>query len=225
MIVPALIPRSYEEFAEEVGIVQRFASVVQVDVMNGTYAPGTSWPYAARDEEDLQALVTEAQGLPFWEKIEYGVDLLLKDPLVHFEEWLHAGVSRGVVHLETAEDTREQLFLLAERFDAELAVALKPSTDNTLLGPWIERGVAFVQCMGNDKIGFHGVELDPTVLGKIADIHTRWPEVTIGVDIGVSKETIPLLKDAGASRFAAGSAILSAANPEAAFLELSQLST
>jgi pentose-5-phosphate-3-epimerase len=101
----------------------------------------------------------------------------------------------------------------------EVALALRPSTDIALLEPYID-DVVFVQCMGNDKIGYHGVALEERAVDMIARIHARWPKVLIGVDIGVNKDTIPRLYSAGARRFATGSAVFGGGDPSGAITAL-----
>jgi pentose-5-phosphate-3-epimerase len=51
--------------------------------------------------------------------------------------------------------------------------------------------IDFVQFMGSDTLGRHGVDLDPRVLGKISALRKRYPKSIIGIDIGVNEETAP----------------------------------
>ena len=63
--------------------------------------------------------------------------------------------------------------------------------------------------MGNDKIGYHGVELDKKVLQSIKDLRNRHRKLIISIDIGVNFDTSPLLVEAGVSKLVSGSAIYS----------------
>jgi ribulose-phosphate 3-epimerase len=67
------------------------------------------------------------------------------------------------------------------------------------------------------------VNLDESVLEKIKKFHDQRPSIPIQIDIGVSAETIPKLKEAGASRFISGSAIFTAPNIKQAIEELKLL--
>ncbi len=210
-IIPAIIPRSYEHLAEEMAKVSRAASRVQIDILDGIYTPKASWPYGGVDRESFDKVVSQENGLPEWEQIDVEIDLMVARPETCIEEWAHAGASTVIVHLESTEVLPEIITLCA-RFEIEFALAIKPLTDIDRLAPYVEQ-IAFVQCMGNQEVGRHGVPLDVRTLDTIRMIHTRWPALTIGVDIGVSEKTIPSLIDAGATRFAIGSAVFSATNP------------
>ena len=101
-------------------------------------------------------------------------------------------------------------------------LGIKPSVDVDLLEPFLPE-IDFVQFMGNDVVGHSGIELDPSVINKIKYFHDRHPSVEIQIDIGVNEETIPKLKEAGATRFVSGSSIFSAPNIKEAIEKLQNL--
>jgi ribulose-phosphate 3-epimerase len=210
-IIPAIIPRSYEHLAEEIGKVSRAASRVQIDILDGVYTPKASWPYNGTDRTSFDKVVTQEQGLPAWEHVDIEVDLMVARPETCIEEWAQAGATSVIVHLESTEALND-IRTLCDTYEVTLALAIKPLTDIDKLAPYVDY-ISFVQCMGSQEVGRQGVPLDVRVLDTIRMIHTRWPNLTIGVDIGVSEKTIPSLVDAGATRFAVGSAVFSALDP------------
>jgi ribulose-phosphate 3-epimerase len=209
-VIPTIIPQDYADLAEKVGKVKAHVSRIQIDVMDGVYAPTTSWPYNGTDQDAFTRLVSQEEGLPSWELLDFEIDMMVSTPEQKIDEWISAGVATLIVHVEST-DALEQIFSRAKERGVAVALALKPSTANDVLEPWIDQ-IAFVQCMGSDNIGHHGVALDEAVLGKIKDIKKRWSDVTIGIDIGVSKETAPRIIEAGAMRLASGSAIFESAD-------------
>jgi pentose-5-phosphate-3-epimerase len=56
-------------------------------------------------------------------------------------------------------------------------------------------------------------------------IKERWPDTVVGIDIGVSVDTIPALAEAGVSRFAAGSAVFGGVDPKTSVDKLEGLVT
>lgn len=222
-IVPAIIPDSLDQLQsrlrEVLGIVPR----VQIDVMDGTYAPTSSWPYAGAGREAFEAIRREDQGLPYWQDFDFEIDLLLKNPEERLVEWTLAGAACLIFHVESTDKLEDIAHECYER-RVEMALAIKPSSDIELLAPYIERSL-FVQVMGNDRIGYHGVSLDAKALDMIQKIKKRWPNITVGVDIGVSPETLPKLCDAGATRFAAGSAVFNFNTPAGAISHLESIIT
>lgn len=202
-VVPAILPASFEELSAKVALVRGLVRRVQLDVADGSYAPSKTWPYA--EAGHFESLLEESEGLPFWDEIDYEVDLLIKEPEKEIDKWIQAGVAAAVVHIESTENVQDIIKKLHE-VNAEVGLGIKPSTPNEELFKHIA-DADFVQCMGNDNIGYHGVELDPSVYDKIRDIRARYPEMPIAVDIGVNEETAPLLVDAGATKLVSGSAI------------------
>jgi ribulose-phosphate 3-epimerase len=220
LIVPAIIPKTFADIEDRVRIVRSLLTRVQVDVLDGQFAPSVSWPYNGEDATVFQALSAQERGLPEWELMSYEIDMMVTEPEAKIDAWISAGAETLIIHIESTTKLKEIIERAAER-GVEVALALKPSTNIELLAPWIDR-IAFVQCMGNDKIGYHGVELDERVLAKISEMRARWPALSIGVDIGVNLITAPLLAQAGATRLASGSAIFKAEDPGAAIKQLSR---
>lgn len=221
-IIPAIIPTSYEELASKAGQVKGSVRRVQVDVLDGKYTETLpSWPYNDADTEAWQRLIEQKNGLPHWDTLDYEIDLMTKAPEEKIDAWIVAGAAVIIVHIESTEHVADIITHAKER-GVEVGLALKPSTDIERLAPWIDQ-VAFVQCMGNDTIGAQGLALDPRVVGKIEDIRTRFPNVMIGVDIGVTEETASSLLHAGATRLVSGSAIFMSGNAREAIARLEDI--
>lgn len=213
-IVPALLPEDYYHLKEQIEFVKGSTRYIQIDVVDGKFAPTRTWPYNHKDSGEWQKLINQDEGLPGWEKINFEIDLMVEDQLSAARDWISAGVSRVIAHIESFDDESvEELISYKEMYGVEIVLSLVPSTDNSVLDPYIDR-IDAVQFMGNDKIGHHGVELDKKVLKKIEQLRAKKPELPIGIDIGVNEETIFDLRDAGVTRFATGSMILNSENPK-----------
>lgn len=204
--IPAPLPASWHDLEAAVAAVSGASTRIQVDIVDGEYAPEATWPYNGIDQTAFRDLIEERRGLPEWDRYSFELDLMVMKPEESIREWVSAGFDTTIIHFETTEKHRELIDAVKER-GANAALALKPSTDIAVLEPFIEE-VEFVQCMGNDKVGYHGVSLDPSVLEKIKIMKARWPELTIGIDIGVSLETIADIVGAGVTHVAAWSAIM-----------------
>ena len=74
--------------------------------------------------------------------------------------------------------------------------------------------------MGIAKIGYQGEPFDERAPEQINQLRVKYPNLAISVDGGVSLETAPLLKAAGANRLVAGSAIFGASDIALAIREL-----
>ncbi|MEK7555832.1 MAG: hypothetical protein AAB523_00925 [Patescibacteria group bacterium] len=204
-ILPAIIPEDFEDLKEKLAQVRGIAPIVQIDIVDGKFAPHPSWPYYKGDQEHFQKILREEEGLPFWEDFYFEADLMIERPEEHIEDFIFAGFSRLVVHLESTEKMGE-IIEMAKHMDTEIGIAINIDTPNSELEEWIER-INFVQFMGIEKIGSQGQPFDPRVIEKISTLRREHPDIIISVDGGVSLEIAPFLVGAGAERLISGSAI------------------
>lgn len=223
-IIPAVLPQSLEDLETHLSAVQSAARHVQVDIVDGHYARGKTWPY--RDRHSFQRIVQEEHGLPFWDKLDYEFDLMINDPALHVMDYVHAGASRVVIHAAStgAFEALQLLIELREEggaFSIKAGIALGAHASPDDLEQF-EAQFDFVQVMGIEKEGHQGEPFDPDkkALFLIERLHKRYPLLPIQVDGGVNQETIPQLVAAGATRLIVGSAIVKAEDPAAAYREL-----
>ncbi len=221
-VVPAIIPDSFETLSEKAERVRELVPRIQIDIANGSYAPTRTWPYT--NDGHIARLLSQDEGLPFWEDLSYEVDMLVRNPEDVLDQWIDIGVDAVVIHIESTSEHSLILQKARER-NVEIGWALKPSTPNQTLFDIIESAGMpnFIQVMGSDTIGHSGVELDEAVYEKIADIRAMYPELPIAVDIGVNEDTAAALIDAGATTLVAGSAIFEAPDVREAIEQLENL--
>ncbi len=209
-IIPAIMPQSYQEFVELVSLASTRSSQVQWDIMDGHFVPNTSWPYSEGGfkNNDWQELVSQAQGLPLWEKVDYEFDLMIANPIETLEQWAALGPKRIILHYDSLPDPRETLRAVQElRPVIEVSLAIHSGhTVEQVAGliPLIDS----IQCMGIKKIGFQGQLFDEKILETIHQLRLHFPDTPISIDGSVNHETITSLAQAGAIRFAVGSALL-----------------
>lgn len=217
-IIPAIMPDSQEDLVEKATRVRGHVPLVQIDIMDGVFVKSKSWPYTTgglkRDEHFL-SLVNQDEGLPFWDDLDYEIDLMIAEPEKHIDEWLPLGASRLIFHIESIKDGevfwshdiwKEGARDIGGEKVVEIGIAINLDTSLDTIIPHIPL-IDFVQCMGISKIGYQGEQFDERVLTQINQLRVKFPNLPISVDGGVSVETIPLLRSAGANRMVSGSAI------------------
>ena len=99
-VIPAIMPTSYEDLLAKAVRVKGVAQVAQIDVMDGKFVKSKSWPYReAGKANDPHFLAMEKQDevLPYFDELDYELDLMIDEPEKHIDEWLPLGASRIMV--------------------------------------------------------------------------------------------------------------------------------
>jgi ribulose-phosphate 3-epimerase len=232
-VIPAILPKNYEDLKNKIALVRGIAPIVQVDICDGNFTRSLTWPFLVKAKENLennsedgggeedfmensfdlhfQKILNEEEGMPFWEDVDFELDLMVANAVENFDVYTKLGPKRIIFHIEAVGDLEEfKNFLegidMYIRDAINIGVAMNPSTPLEDLFPLISH-IDFVQCMGNDEIGYNGVELDEAVYERIKILREKYPEVPIAVDIGVNFETASRLVEAGATKLVSGSAI------------------
>lgn len=228
-IIPAVMPKNYEDLKNKVALVRGVVSTVQVDLMDGVFVRGQTWPFEGGGITDsgdpyLVSILGEREGMPFWEDIDYELDLMVSDAVQNFDTYLKLGPKRLIFHIEAVGDLKEfQEFLegidLYVRENTHIGVAINTTTPVEQIFPLVP-SIDFVQCMGIATIGRQGEPFDERVLGQIKTLREKFPELIISVDGGVNFDTAGSLIDAGANRLVAGSAIYQSIDIREAISEL-----
>lgn len=220
-VIPTVMPDSVRDFKDKIDFVRRHVDTIQIDVMDGKYVPSKSWPYKNENEKYWQALTIQDEGLPYWEKIDYEVDLMVRDQLEEAIKWIDAGVCRVIGHYGAFKNEQEILeFIdLKNSLNVEVYLAITPDEDNSVLDPFIDK-IDGVQFMGIRQVGYQGQPFAEITLEKISQLRKKYPEITISVDGGVSLETAGDLIDAGADNLSSGSTIFNSTNIEKTIYEL-----
>lgn len=218
-IIPAVLPHDYASLEEALGRLRGVARHVQVDIVDGYFAKGKTWPY--RDGAKFAEIVQQEHGIPFWEELDFEFDLMVDDPAAVGLDYVKAGASRVIVHAssKTAKAAVDQLSGLRdedESFRIELGIALGCLENPDGLEPFAEQ-FDFVQVMGIEHIGKQGEPLAQKAIYLLERLRHRYPSMPLQVDGGVRVENVERLVGAGATRLVSGSAIMGAEDPKAAY--------
>lgn len=229
-IIPTVMPESEEDFREKIQFVFRYVDLIQIDVMDGKFVTSTSWPYNDFGNEFWYKLKTQEEGLPNWEKVNFEVDLMVEDQIGEANNWINAGVSRIIGHIEafTSDEIVAEFIELGKNSMVEVFLALAPSTDVNRIKKWINHEneahrIDGVQFMGIENVGYQGEPFANEILKSISDLRAEFPNLIIAVDGGVNEETTPDLIEAGVNNLASGSYIFNSSDPKEAIEYLKNL--
>jgi ribulose-phosphate 3-epimerase len=219
-IIPAVLPKNYEDMKNKISLARGLAPLLQVDICDGIFVKNLTWPFHAPSEEGVatggldqhfQNILNEQEGIPFWEDIDFELDLMVSDAVQNFDIYTKLGAKRIVFHIEAVGNVEEFKEFLEGidnyiRDSIEIGVAINPDTPIEQIFP-IVNNIDFVQCMAIARIGYQGEPFDERCISNIKVLKEKFPDLIISVDGGVNLETGARLVDAGAERLVAGSAI------------------
>lgn len=212
-IIPAILTNNYDDLKNKISLVRGFVSLVQVDICDGKYVNSMTWPFLGGDNLDKHflAILDEREGMPFWEDVDFEIDLMVSDAVTNFDIYTKLSPKRIVFHIEAMDD-KEAFFEFLEGIDPyfkdsiEFGVAVLPSTDLAILDKVISN-ISFVQFMGIENIGYQGEEFDESILENIKNFKNKYPDIYVSVDGGVDLNIAYELKNIGVDRVVSGSAI------------------
>jgi len=221
-VIPAILPKDYDDLKDKIAIVRGYASIVQIDICDGIFVKNISWPFYGQASKDVDIMdqsldqhflniINEREGMPFWEDVEFELDLMVSDAITNFDIYTKLGPRRIILHIEAVGNLEEFKHFLEGidpyiRDSIEIGIAINTTTGTEQIFPLIP-SVDFVQLMGIENIGFQGQDFDERVLGQVKILKEKFPDIMISVDGSVNFETAPKLVEAGVERLISGSVI------------------
>ncbi len=66
-ILPGIMPKDLTELRNKLSLIFDWGGAVQLDLMDGVYVPEATWPYNGENQEEVNKILNEDDGLPYWE--------------------------------------------------------------------------------------------------------------------------------------------------------------
>ena len=231
-IVPAIIAKSFDELQEKINLVEPYVNWVQLDVMDGKFAPVKSWPYnvvipAKAGIQDVDSRLCGNDKLDninclserLKTKLSIETHLMVEDVEGEIERWLNSGVKRILAHYEaiekltvnrkqlTIEELVENLSRKCTKKNVEFGIVLNLDTSVSALEKMLSVNCylfSVVQLMSIAKIGEHGQPFDERVIPKIRALKEQHLNVKISVDGGINSQNAKQILEAGADVLVVG---------------------
>lgn len=172
------------------------ADYIHIDVMDGVFVPDISF------------------GMPVISTIRkvtkkvFDVHLMIVEPERYIEEFVKCGADSITFHLEATKDA-EGVIDKIHQAGCRAGLSIKPGTPVEAVRPYLKK-LEMLLIMTVEP-GFGGQKYIPESTERIRAARQMIKEMGLAVDIqvdgGISKETLPIVLEAGANVIVAGSAI------------------
>ena len=208
-IAPSILAADFADLGNEVARIAEYIDMVHIDVMDGHFVPNVSLGYpviaSLRKTTDLY----------------FDCHMMTTNPDVYASNLAQAGGNLLMVHAEVFPDPSGAI-AAAQREGLDFGLAISPETPVEAILPYVERcSQVLVMTV---RPGFGGQFFMEGVLPKVEALRKTVDSAGLSTDIqvdgGITRETAPLARRAGANVFVAGSAIFSQPDPVAAIAAL-----
>jgi ribulose-phosphate 3-epimerase len=204
IICPSVTPLTTDphEYREQIERVASLSTRLQLDFMDGDFAPSRCLPIA-------QA---------WWpENTQADIHLMYRRPGEYLETLVSLSPSLVILHAESEGDIAGYLQHI-KGFGIRVGVALLQETQPQAVADLLS--IADHALIFSGKLGYFGGTVDMTMLQKVQAIRLINPAIEIGWDGGVTAENAPLLARGGVDVLNVGGAIQRAGDPAAAYATL-----
>lgn len=198
-LAPSILSADFACLGQQVAEAERAgADRIHIDVMDGHFVPNLSM--GAPIVESLRRVT----------HLPLETHLMISDPDLFLEEFVHAGSDSLLVHWE-GNNNLHRTVQRVKAFGKRVGVVINPATPASVLEE-ILQDVDQVLVMTVNP-GFGHQHFIHTTLPKIRRVREMIEQIKPGCDLevdgGIDAETAPLVADAGANVLVAGTAIFS----------------
>jgi ribulose-phosphate 3-epimerase len=197
VISASILSADFTRLGEQIAVCESAgADWIHVDVMDGHFVPNIT----------MGPVIVEACRRAT--KLPLDVHLMIENPERHIEAFAKAGASGLTVHVETCPHL-DRTLLDIKSLGCKAGAVLNPETPVREIEPVLY--LADLVLVMSVHPGSSGGKFVPETIAKVADIRKKLnalgSSAWLEVDGGINAETLPKMKDAGATAFVSASAI------------------
>ena len=203
-IAPSILAADFLHLEKDVEIVNRYADIFHLDVMDGVFVPNISFGFPV-----IEAIAKKAEK-------PMDVHLMIVEPEKYAERFAKVGASMISFHLNATENP-VSLLKSIRSWGLKAGLVINPDIPVENLFPYL-KDADYVLLM-SVFAGFGGQKFIEATYDRIrtlkAEIDRQGLDIKIEVDGGISPSNAKALAEAGAEIFVAGSAVFRSEDPAA----------
>ena len=201
-IAPSLLAADFLHLDKAVEIINNYADIFHLDVMDGVFVPNISFGFPV-----IEAIASKAEK-------PMDVHLMIVEPEKYAERFANVGASMISFHLNATEDPASLLRNIRS-WGVKSGLVINPDIPVENLFPYLA-DADYVLLM-SIFAGFGGQKFIEATYDRIrtlkAEIDRQGLDIKIQVDGGVSTSNAKALAEAGAEILVAGSAVFRSSDP------------
>jgi len=208
-IAPSLLAADFARLGEDVQRIEAGCDMLHLDVMDGHFVPNISFgmPVIA----SLRAATS----------LYFDCHLMTTNPDIYLEDLKEAGADLVTVHIEVVPNPT-RIAAQARGTGLDFGLVISPDTPFAAVEPFVE--LTDLLLVMSVHPGFGGQSFMSGVLPKVEAarkfIDSHALSVDIQIDGGITDQTAPLARKAGANVFVAGTAVFRDPDPAGAVRRL-----
>ena len=211
LIAPSMLSADFLHLEKDVEMVNRYADIFHLDIMDGTFVPNISFGFPV-----VEAIAKKATK-------PLDVHLMIVHPEKYVERFAKAGAAYISFHYEASGEQSADILAQIQALGVKAGIVINPDCPVEKIFPLLPK-VDFVLIM-SVFAGFGGQKFIPESLERIRAVRAQLdrigrPEVPIEVDGGIGPANAADVKTAGASMLVAGSSVFKAEDPAKAIESL-----